>query len=175
MPEEGPSGPRGDAASAAPPSAPEFRPAGSPTPNEDRTYATFVHLSSFSAYVGFPIGWILGPLILWIIKKDESPFIDRHGRTAMNFNLTLTLVVVLLYVFGLLAFFAAFAAMGASSPEPDPSRFFPMFGLPIAGFFMLAAGALALLIVHITFTVMAATRANKGEPYQYPLAIPFFK
>lgn len=170
--------PRGDAATAPPPPAPPETPTLSPStgpPSEDRTYATFVHISSLSAYLGMPFGWFLGPLILWLIKKDESQFIDRHGRSAMNFNLTLTLAVVLLYAFAFLAFFIAFLATGASMATMGPFGFFPFAGLPFVGFLLVGLAGLALMGVHIAFTAIAATRANKGEPYEYPFGIRFFK
>ncbi len=138
-------------------------------------FSTFVHLSSLSAYVGVPFGWFLGPLILWLIKKDESPMVDRHGRTAMNFNLTLTIVFAVLYVLGILAFLAAYVATGASFDPPDPAWPLPTFGLPLVGFFIVGLGGVALVVVHVTFTVIAATHANKGQPYEYPLAIRFFE
>ena len=36
----------------------------------------------------------LGPLIIWLIKKDESPFVDRHGKEALNFQLTVLIAMV---------------------------------------------------------------------------------
>ncbi|UCG59199.1 MAG: DUF4870 domain-containing protein [Phycisphaerales bacterium] len=43
----------------------------------------------------------LGPLIIWLIKKDDAPFIDRHGKEALNFQLT---VLIAMIVSGLLTF-----------------------------------------------------------------------
>ena len=43
----------------------------------------------------------LGPLIIWMIKKDESPFVDRHGKEALNFQLT---VLIALVASGILSF-----------------------------------------------------------------------
>ena len=36
----------------------------------------------------------LGPLIIWLIKKDEAPFVDRHGKEALNFQLTVLIAFV---------------------------------------------------------------------------------
>lgn len=49
---------------------------------EEKQMAMFCHL-------GLLIGGFVIPLILWIMKKDESRFIDRHGKEALNFALTL--------------------------------------------------------------------------------------
>jgi uncharacterized Tic20 family protein len=43
----------------------------------------------------------LGPLIIWLIKKDEAPFVDRHGKEALNFQLT---VLIAWVASGVLAF-----------------------------------------------------------------------
>jgi uncharacterized Tic20 family protein len=49
---------------------------------DERMWATFCHLS------GILLGW-LGPLIFWLIKRDESRFIDDQGKEALNFQLTM--------------------------------------------------------------------------------------
>jgi uncharacterized Tic20 family protein len=43
----------------------------------------------------------LGPLIIWLIKKDDAPFVDRHGKEALNFQLT---VLIAMLASGLLSF-----------------------------------------------------------------------
>jgi uncharacterized Tic20 family protein len=54
-----------------------------PAPTQDdRTMAMLAHL--LSIFAGF-----LGPLIIWLIKKDQSPFVDDQGKEALNFQLTL--------------------------------------------------------------------------------------
>jgi uncharacterized Tic20 family protein len=60
----------------------------------ERTYAMFTHLSLLAFHVAMPV---LPALILWLIKRDRSPFVDDHGREAINFQVSL----VLYYVVGL--------------------------------------------------------------------------
>ena len=55
--------------------------------NEEKTHAMLCHLLSFTAYVGIPFGNVLGPLIMWLVSKDKSAFVDRHGKAAVNFQL----------------------------------------------------------------------------------------
>ncbi len=43
----------------------------------------------------------LGPLIIWLIKKDDTPFVDRHGKEALNFQL---MVLIAMVASGLLSF-----------------------------------------------------------------------
>lgn len=61
-------------------------------PDKDaRMWGMICHLMGLSGYV-IPFGNIIGPLIIWAIKKDEYPFVDDQGKEAMNFQLTLTIV-----------------------------------------------------------------------------------
>ncbi len=57
--------------------------------NDERQWGMFAHLASFVGFVGVPFGNILGPLVVWLIKKDEMPFVDDQGKEALNFQITL--------------------------------------------------------------------------------------
>lgn len=61
--------------------------------DSDRNMAMFCHLSSLSGFI-IPFGNLIGPLIIWLIKKDESEFVDIHGKEALNFQITVTLAAV---------------------------------------------------------------------------------
>ena len=66
--------------------------------------AMLIHVSAI--FTGF-----VGPLIIWLIKKDESAFIDRHGKTALNFSITLMIAyfvsaILILVLIGILMIFA---------------------------------------------------------------------
>jgi uncharacterized Tic20 family protein len=63
------------------PPSPEFVPAEIPSSSEDRTLALLCHLGGILA--GF-----LVPLVIWLIKKDQSRFVDDQGKEALNFQLT---------------------------------------------------------------------------------------
>ena len=49
----------------------------------------FTHLSALSLFIGIPLGNILGPLILWLIKKEEYPFVRDQGKEALNFQISM--------------------------------------------------------------------------------------
>lgn len=61
----------------------------SPTESE-RTYAMFTHLAGFLSYVVGPLA-IAGPIVMWLIRKDESAYVNDHGREAVNFNISIWL------------------------------------------------------------------------------------
>ncbi|HEX9793446.1 MAG TPA: DUF4870 domain-containing protein [Planctomycetota bacterium] len=54
-----------------------------------RTWTTLCHLSALAGYVGMPLGNVAGPLVVWLLKRGEHPLIDAHGRTVLNFQITM--------------------------------------------------------------------------------------
>jgi len=59
-------------------------------PNEERNWAMFAHLAALSGYV-IPLGSIIGPLVVWLMKRDESTMVDMHGKQSLNFQISLLL------------------------------------------------------------------------------------
>lgn len=60
----------------------------------EKNWAMLCHLSSFAGFF-FPFGGIIGPLICWLSKKDDSEWINMNGKAALNFNLSILLYLVL--------------------------------------------------------------------------------
>jgi uncharacterized Tic20 family protein len=60
----------------------------------ERNWAMFCHLTAFAGYF-FPFGGIIGPLICWLTKKDESEWVNRNGKASLNFQLSMLLYYVL--------------------------------------------------------------------------------
>ncbi|WP_255420381.1 DUF4870 domain-containing protein [Oleiagrimonas sp. MCCC 1A03011] len=60
---------------------------------EQRQWAMFAHLSAFVGLV-IPFGNIIGPLVIWLIKKDTMPFVDDQGKEALNFQITVALAML---------------------------------------------------------------------------------
>jgi uncharacterized protein len=60
----------------------------------ERNWAMFCHLSAFAGFF-FPFGGIIGPLICWLSKKDESAWVYVNGRDSLNFELSILLYMVL--------------------------------------------------------------------------------
>lgn len=67
--------------------APPPVPSGAPSA-DDRQWGMFAHLSALSGVV-IPFGNIIGPLVVWQIKKDTLPFAADQGKEALNFNITM--------------------------------------------------------------------------------------
>jgi len=56
-------------------------------------WASLAHISAFAGLV-FPFGSVLGPLLIWLVKREEMPFVDDQGKEALNFNISMTLYMV---------------------------------------------------------------------------------
>lgn len=53
----------------------------------------FAHLSSFAGHM-IPFGHIGGPLLIWLLKKDTMPLVNDQGKEALNFQITMTLALI---------------------------------------------------------------------------------
>jgi len=69
-------------------------PAAGQIPKDIRNVAMLCHLSAFAGYF-IPFGHILGPLLVWLLKREESAFIDAHGKEALNFQISVTIYAVI--------------------------------------------------------------------------------
>jgi uncharacterized Tic20 family protein len=127
--------------------------AGSGIPAEERQWAMFSHLSALlgglltSAVGGW--GFFLGPLVIWLLKKDTMPFVADQAKEALNFNITVSAVFLVLMILG-------FLTLG--------------IGFLLIGPLMMVIGVLALV-----FIVIAAIKANEGIAYRYPMTVRLVK
>lgn len=78
-----------------PPAAPPSPSALPPAPGKDeKLYAMLCHLAGLGGYVIPAFGGVIGPLIVWLIKKDEYPLVDDQGKESLNFQITMTIAFV---------------------------------------------------------------------------------
>lgn len=66
-------------------------------PAEERQWAMFTHLSSLIGFV-IPFGSVIGPLVMWLIKKDTMPFANEQGKEALNFNITIAIAALISWI-----------------------------------------------------------------------------
>ena len=120
---------------------------------EERQWAMFAHLSALagglltSAVGGW--GFFLGPLVIWLMKKDTMPFVADQAKEALNFNITVSALMILFVVLGV-------ATLG--------------LGFLLTGPLMMIVGIAALV-----FIVIAAIKANEGVAYRYPVNVRLVK
>ncbi|MGS0681102.1 DUF4870 domain-containing protein [Shewanella sp. 125m-7] len=67
---------------------------------DEKNMGVLVHLASFSGYL-IPFGSILGPLVIWLMKRDEYAFVESCGRNCLNFKIS---VIIYFIVSGILMF-----------------------------------------------------------------------
>jgi uncharacterized Tic20 family protein len=105
-----------------------------PPNKDDCTMAMLAHLlGAFTSFVG--------PLIIWLIKKDHSSFVDDQGKEALNFQLSVFIIHI---------------ACGA---------------IAVASCGILAFIIAAPYLFGLIFGILAAVEANKGVAYRYPVTI----
>lgn len=63
------------------------------TSKDEQNWAMYCHLAALSGFV-IPLGNVLGPLVVWLVKKDTMPLVDQHGKEALNFQITVLIAFV---------------------------------------------------------------------------------
>ncbi len=148
-----------------------------------RNWAMLCHLSSLfwiliTLFLGilnipFPIPFlnILGPLIVWLSKKNQHPVIDAHGKESLNFQISFTIyAVIATVVFLFLLSVTCGVGLGSSSPTSQSLQSFGLV-LGIGGVVL----ALIVGILQLILVIFAAVKAKQGEFYHYPFTIRFLR
>ena len=139
--------------SSAPPPIQPPPPVAPPPPvnpeSQARTWNMWCHLSVLSAFI-IPFGNLLGPFLVWQLKKNEIPSVEAHAKAALNFQLT---ILIALVVGAAIAFILAFVCVGY--------LLFPVVG--------------AIALCGIILPIIAGVRANDGVDFKYPYTIEFLK
>ncbi len=119
-----------------------------------RNWAIGCHLSALAFYVGIPLGNVLGPLIIWLIKKNEYDWVDEQGKEALNFQISFTIYFL---AGGILTMIFAIT----------------LVLIPIAIILGLLLGV--LVIADLVLIIVAAIKTSNGEAYKYPLSLRIIK
>ena len=107
------------------------------------------HMSALAGLI-VPFGNLIGPLVVWQMKRNEIPSVEEHGKEALNFQLS---VLIYLLGGGVVAFVLSFFCVGF--------LLFPL--LAVVG------------IAGIVLAVIAGIKANDGVLYRYPLTLRLIK
>jgi len=128
------------------------------TNEQKRTWGMLCHLAAFLEFIGLPLGNIFGPLIVWMIFRDRSPFIDDQGREALNFQLSFLIYGAILAVLVTVTLVITMTTMGLG--------FLAL--LPV----LVSLGVL-YYVMRIVLVILASVAAANGKNYRYPLTIRF--
>ena len=122
-----------------------------PPPDEidkdERVWAAFCHLSAFSVFLLFGFGHIVGPLAFWLLKRQESTFLDEQGKEAVNFQISIS-------IYFLVSAMAAFLIFSS-------------------GFVVILLLGVMWALFWFVSVIFAAVKANDGGLYRYCLCIRF--
>lgn len=74
------------------------------TESQEKTWGMLCHLSAFAGFI-IPFGHIIGPLVVWLVKKDESAFVNDQAKESLNFQISMTIylfisIVLVLVIIG---------------------------------------------------------------------------
>jgi len=139
-----------------PPSSPlPPEPPQQPQPSSGLTeanWALMLHLSPLLALIMCcaPGTAIIAPLIIWLIKRPESPTLDAIGKRVLNFQISYAIYSVGLVIVG-----GILSALGVG--------------------WLLSPFGFALGIAWLVFTILGAVKQNKGEVFQPPLVLELLK
>jgi uncharacterized Tic20 family protein len=105
------------------------------------------HLAALLGLVIPSLGAIVGPLVIWLIRRNDHPAIDANGKESLNFQLS---VLIYCWVLGLVGVATVWL---------------------LIGFVFIALGVLIGVAV---LAVVAAVKTSNGESFRYPFTIRFF-
>lgn len=128
-------------------------PSTDPSPRQDRTWEVACHVSALAGLLAPGIGNIVGPLVVWLLKKAENPAVDRHGRESLNFQISMSIYA---FVGGFLCALLGLLTCGV-------------------GFFIIYAVGIAFYIANIVMPILGALRASEGGFYEYPFNLRLIK
>ncbi len=122
--------------------------------SDARQWAMFAHLSALLggiATAGWAgsVGCFIGPLVIWLVKKDTMPFVDDQAKESLNFNITVAIIFLALYILTVVT-------LGIGMI------------ITIPGFFVVG-------IAWLVLTILASVKANEGVAYRYPFALRLIK
>ncbi len=107
---------------------------------DDKTFGMLAHLlGGLTSFVG--------PMVIWLIKKDESPFVEDQGKEALNFQITVLIALVASMILSAVPFLGCVAML--LSP--------------------------AIGVAGLVFAILACLKANEGTAYRYPYALRLIK
>ncbi|GAB4548045.1 MAG: DUF4870 domain-containing protein [Phycisphaerales bacterium] len=126
-----------------------------PDATEDaKTYSMFMHIVSALFVIDISgVLLLIATLVMWLLRRKGSSFIDDHGREVVNFQISLYILAIA-GVIALVVFSVVTLGVGAVIAAP--------LGI---------AGVVFLWILRLIGTIRGAIAAYKGEIYRYPMSI----
>ena len=116
-----------------------------------KNWAMAAHLSALVGFVGIPS--LVGPLVVWLAKKDLDAYIAAHSVHALNFNISVLIYTIVGTI--------AFGIIGLVT-----------LGI---GFLLAIPVVIVAVIVWVVLVIQGGLAASRGEQFRYPMTIDFVK
>jgi uncharacterized Tic20 family protein len=110
---------------------------------EAKNWGMLCHISALAGMLIGGFGNWIGPLVIWLLKKEQFAFVDDQGKESLNFQITC-------FIAGLVGIITMVIGIG----------------------FLIV---LAVGILWLIFTIIAAIKASEGETYRYPICLRLIK
>lgn len=130
---------------------------------DEKTWGALVHLGGLigMAILSF-VGNIVGALVMWLIKRNDSAFIDNQGKEALNFQITLSFINLAIgLIYSIRHGVWAFRRFWRDDFDFDNFDAFTFSSVSAYGI---------VWLLNIIFSIIAAVRASKGIAYRYPIS-----
>lgn len=111
-----------------------------------RLWSMLCHLSALCGLLVPSFGAVLGPLVIWLIKRNDHPDIDANGKESLNFQIS---ILIYTWVLGAVGAATLFLLVG--------------FAFIFAAFLISVGG--------LIYAILGAVRTSNGEPHRYPFAL----
>jgi len=144
---------------------------------EEARWAMACHLAGL---IWIPLYWlefpiplvnVLVPGCLWLVKREESEYVDLQGREALNFQVALFGYSIVLFVLGVIGFFIYLAVFGAEVENSVGAIALVMKGIEWTD----QGVAILTTLWSLALVPTAAVKAKKGQMYFYPFLVRVFK
>ena len=123
-------------------------PRGTPSqfsPSDSRNWAMGAHLTALAGVFVAGLASFVGPLVIWLMRREDDPFAAEHALEALNFNLMVLGAVIVSGILGV--------------------------GTLGLGFIIFIPVLLILSVLWLIWTIQATMAASRGEAYRYPLSV----
>ena len=125
-----------------------------PISNEDQQWGMVAHMASLVNLIGIPSP--LGPLVVWLLQRNESAFAAEEAKESLNFALSVWIYAAGFLIVALLSFFGD-------------------VGMGIGTAIFLFVLWLLILFGSLIFSIVGGVQASQGRPYRYPMNIRLIK
>ena len=135
-----------------------------------KVWAVLCHIGGLLGFYVFPLGNIIVPLIIWIVFRNKDDLVNQHGKSAVNFQISLAIYEIVSLGLILLGIF--------SIPMLDSGKWDALTSIPLT-FAILGIPSVLFVVfmfaAEIIFIIIACIKVSDERTYRYPFSIRFIK